>query len=1054
MADNNLNPGQQHYEDTYGQYGRIRDIEDRAASGYEHDYSSPTDRSVGINNSPIQDHNNVNGASDNFLNNAEQDMASQSPISSSRDLSLGQQERSTSHQTSGFSNSQSPISGHQKARLSGFKKKAIAAGIALFAGGGLFFGIFTALSGPVQLIQAAELIKDFQINISAAQQTARSMNSTRKIANLAANGGDTLASNVRASRLGILGNKQADAMIERMSEQGVTFNSNKFGSQNGMTIDVYKAFGLDDDEIDLDQLAERIGVSRDKIDIGDTPGTIELNDKLSYSEAKRAVQSVDDPGKWSLRSWLQTRLTLKKVGYTSWLHPIEKATSKTWKNITDFIENVITKKILKPDNMDSRSVKNAEEDSLPGSEDQDRPGSPSSDANDLRTRFKNAVGSGVEKARGVYQQITDFQDYLTNFKGFGVINLALSVFCGLNDVYDNAGPYKQTNIVNVAEKGSSLVMGLGSQVQSGTDIDINTAGLAVKSMLGDNVDVLDGSGNKTGKKKFSSFWDAKPICTTLGTVGCSKHSDLTPLALLNLTRGGVDFFPDVINDALQAAFKGPFAIFFDGVCQAFGWFSIFLDGITGFIQDQLTSFLMDTILNTNLGARFASMLTSFFFGTPLDLESLVPEEWGSVGMYGGKLTSNDQAIRFGGYRQTRRSAIELNLEQRRYLAWENSQKPVLARLLNPTDYNSSVNQIARSIRIDSSSQDFGTQLANVFKVFTSAPTILASASNQLLGGSAYAAAASYDYGFDTYAYSVSDMDTMLNDDSYSIYENADKVLGWLQAEDEKEKEMLDNGKTPDPWGDLPYHTYAQKCLLSDIGNKSSGYKVDSIDNEDGTSWNYVDMNNSSYQDAIECNNRSAQDEYKRLGIYIMDYHNTVAGMCYEGSEDDSDSQSACSEMGVEDGGSSSHAGASSFSEDIETMLGQFESDTGNTGDWDGAYGRQCVDMSVWFLDNFTTLTHASNNGNQFVNSLVAANPQLTITSTPEAPAFFSVNCYDTPAMTSNCAYGHTGVVLQVDADGTIHTLENSGSLGTSYTMSWTPEQYAGALFVNVGDYLK
>lgn len=193
---------------------------------------------------------------------------------------------------------------------------------------------------------------------------------------------------------------------------------------------------------------------------------------------------------------------------------------------------------------------------------------------------------------------------------------------------------------------------------------------------------------------------------------------------------------------------------------------------------------------------------------------------------------------------------------------------------------------------------------------------------------------------------------------------------------------------------------------------------------------------------------------KPIRLYVMDYYNTVSGMCYYGDENDSDANSACNEMSVDSAGGSSSTGSSSFSEDIETMLAQFESDTGGTGDWDGAYGRQCVDMSVWFLDNFTTLNHASNNGNQFVNSLVAANPQLSITSTPEAPAFFSVNCYDTPAMTSNCPYGHTGVVLQVDADGTIHTLENSGSLGKSYTRTWTPSQYSGALFVNVGDYLK
>ena len=182
MADNNLNPGQKHYEDTYSQYGRIRDAERQAAGGWSQDYSSPTDHSAGVNPSPITDHNNINSPNDNFLNNAEQATAGDSPITPSRDLSLGQQERSASHQTSGFSNSQSPINDQQKARLSGFKKKAIIAGVTLFATGGLFLGIFTALSGPLQLVQAAKLIQDFQLGVTAGQKAARALSNTKSIA--------------------------------------------------------------------------------------------------------------------------------------------------------------------------------------------------------------------------------------------------------------------------------------------------------------------------------------------------------------------------------------------------------------------------------------------------------------------------------------------------------------------------------------------------------------------------------------------------------------------------------------------------------------------------------------------------------------------------------------------------------------------------------------------------------------------------------------------------------------------------------------------------------
>lgn len=1092
MADNNLNPGQKHYEDTYGRYGRIRDIEDQAASGYEHDYSSPTDHSAGANNSPIQDHNNINSASDNFLNNAEQDMASQSPISSSRDLSLGQQERSASHQTSGFSNSQSPISGRQKARLSGFKKKAIIAGVTVFATGGLFLGLFTAVSGPLQLVQAAKLIQDFQLGVTAGQKAARALSNTKSIAKNALNGG-TLSERVQNSRLGILGQKQANTMINRLSERGVEISSNPFGGRGGMTVDPAKAFGIDNlGDGDLDRIAKDMGIPADKleitsVDIDAGDGTkvskqmLSISDDLSYSDARKVITSLDDPAMTGVKSWMQTRSTLKKTGYVSWLHPIEKAKSAAYKKLTDFIEDQVSK-IMNPDNALSRIKEGLGESDQPKNDDGDivDGGTIDTDTNYSNTKkalekLKGGGRAALSKAKEAWNAIDNFM----SLKSVNIVQTVIGLVCIMQSIIKEAGPYKQANIVNVAEKGSSQIMGYGSQVQSGEDIDLKSAGMAVKMTMGDDIEQLDSSANPTGETKFSSFWDAYPICTTLGTANCGESQEANVPQTLGTVADGASFFH---NEAIDGAINSllnvsnPIGFFVSGICWAFNWLDL-LDPLGNLIGGIISSAISALNNATGLFNDLISSAAGYFLGTPVDLATISPEQWGSVGMYGGVFTSNDQARESGGKKLTDQQAIELNLENRRYLAWENSKKPVLARLFDPADYNSSVNQLARAIRINSSEQNLGTQLANVFRMFTSAPTILATASNQLLGGSAYAAS-TYDYGVPIYGWDATEMDEITNSSNgsqYDLYTNAENALDTLWKEDDFEKRNEDrcngiysdsdpdkdlgcidlsegvniNDENANRWRYLPAHTYAKRCLSSEIEDENSDYKINPVNNDDGEGWNYVDSSDNSY-----CTSLEEDVSMKPIRLYVMDYYNTVSGMCYYGDESDSDANSACNEMSVDSAGGSSSTGSSSFSEDIETMLAQFESDTGGTGDWDGAYGRQCVDMSVWFLDNFTTLNHASNNGNQFVNSLVAANPQLSITSTPEAPAFFSVNCYDTPAMTSNCPYGHTGVVLQVDADGTIHTLENSGSLGKSYTRTWTPSQYSGALFVNVGDYLK
>lgn len=1088
MADNNLNPGQQHYEDTYGQYGRIRDIEKQAASGYEHDYSSPTDHSAGVSHNPIQDHNNINSANDNFLNNAERDMADQSPISS-RDLSLGQQERSASHQTSGFSNSQSPISGRQKARLSGFKKKAIIAGVTVFATGGLFLGLFTAVSGPLQLVQAAKLIQDFQLGVTAGQKAARALSNTKSIAKNAMSGGG-LSERVQNSRLGILGQKQASTMINRLSERGVEINSNSFGGRGGMTVNPSVAFGIDDlQEGDLDQIAKDMGISRDKLEItnidvdtGDgntvSRAMLSISDDLSYSDARKVITSLDDPAMTGVKSWMQTRSTLKKTGYVSWLHPIEKAKSATYKKLTDFIEDQVGK-IMNPDNALSRIKEGLNESDQPKNDDGDivDGGTIDTDTNYSNTKkalekLKGGGRAALSKAKEAWNAIDNFM----SLKSVNIIQTVVGLVCIMQSIIKEAGPYKQANIVNVAEKGSALTMGYGSQVQSGEDIDLKSAGMAVKMTMGDDIEQLDSSANPTGETKFSSFWDAYPICTTLGTADCGESQEANVPQTLGTVADGASFFH---NEAIDGAINSllnvsnPIGFFVSGICWAFNWLDL-LDPLGNLIGGIISSAISALNNATGLFNDLISSAAGYFLGTPVDLVTITPEQRGSVDMYGGVFISNDQARESGGKKLTDQQAIELNLENRRYLAWENSRKPVLARLFDPADYNSSVNQLARAIRINSSEQNLGTQLANVFRMFTSAPTILATASNQLLGGSAYAAS-TYDYGVPIYGWDATEMDEITNSSNgsqYDMYVNAENALDVLQQEDDLAEQLASQGNPVDTeeeeWQHTPKHAYAKYCLSSEIQGENSGYKINPVDNQDGEGWNYVD-------DDSLCAAYSSDNGMKPIRLYVMDYYNTVSGMCYYGDEGDSDSDSACDEMSVNSAGDSSSGGSAVGSEDPEVWQKAFVEFLGGDGykKVEGLYVcyNGCVTIPAWFITEYTDLTYNQGNGWQVVDKLVAANPGLestqTLDSSCKLPAIFSSyspsmgsvsDCDSGAAPNGKC--GHTGLVTKMDADGTIYTLEtgsgycNDPNLSTVQTRAKSDWDGGKAEFVCLGDYMK
>ena len=1072
MADKNLlevdrNPGQERYHDLFDNRASIRDAEDMAANGYEQDYSQAKDYSAG---------NSKNN--DSYLKNRENSFANSQDNADFTDIRQRERQASKSDfETTGFDKDHSKDQARRQ-RMNGFKNKALGGAFGLLACGGVSFGLFTVISGPMQLVQAAEVIQDFKLGIVTAQQAARSWRTTRSITKLA--GGSTLTDTVERSRLGVMAKKQADAMVGRLSDRGVEFSTNTGGySKGGFRVDVSKQLGIDNpSDADIENLAKKMGIG-DKFEVSEITETLpdgttrnvkvlDVSDNLNYSETRKAISALDDPGMSKVKSYLQTRATMKKLGYTSWLHPIEKAktaaSKKAW-DLVDFIDDQISKKLMKADNTDTRIRDGANEDNEKGVTEEvtDADGNTQTvdvtvDADEsieimdgATDEIKN-IREGKPKRGVIRGSISNIDDFLGKFAGTAGILAIVGVICMIQGIIESAGPYKQMNIINVAEKGSSLIMGYGSQVKSGTDIDLEQTKLAVEMTMGADVDQLEADGSATGKTEYSSFWAATPVCAELGTANCSGDESLVPDSLR--TAGAATLFGE-----------GPIADFFYGLLNGGGLLEAGLKlvcklvdlagSILGGVTDLITGFLIDLLLEkTGILNGFMSWLMGLLFGNPLDLTSIVPEQWGSVAMYGGHFTSNDQALGIGGKQLNSTEAMELNIENRRYLAWKNSQKPLLAKLVDPSDYNSSVNQIARAAQLNTSNQSFSTQLANVFKVFTSAPTVIATASNQLIGGSAYAASA-YDYGVDTWAYNIDEMDLALSSDNYDLLTNTEDVLTALKAEE-------DGGISTSNFDSDPYRTYAYNCLGVEIESVDSGGKVKLADNQDGTVWNYIDNTPEHNKDVAYC--ESAASDMLGLRLYIQDYFNVISSACYEGDADDGDSTSACQEVGIDTGmsGSSTTAINTAGNQDPEVWQQSFVEETGNGtyGDYD-TRSNGCTTISAWFVGAHTDLTYGHGNGKDVVDQLIAANPGagLEATSTPtKAPSLFSA--WEPSTMTSSAEYGHVGLVTAIDPDGTIHTLESGSGAGKkgkpwSFTNTYTKEDYASnAKFVYLGDHLK
>lgn len=1000
-------------------------------SSLDNDYSYPDDYSVPEDDSVDSGNKNRNQARGYQQQTSPLQSAEQSTVNNNRSNNsangtrdISRQERS-GYKTGQFSNSANSKT-KQGQRFAKFKRGiALGGTLGVLGLGGGFFMQSTIVSGLAQLIQGANVITDFVQGFADHQLSARALRNNFSLSRLVNNKIKGLSDNFQRSRLSTLGNFAADKMVKRMSDNGISFKSGILGSNDGMEINYGKITGASDDANDpnmhkkMEDFAKNMGLNDGDFKIEGL--NIIVSDKLDYKQAKKVVYQMNDIGKWNLISKMQARSALKRAGYISAFHPIKKAKAKAIKSLDDFIkESAVLDKFAGKDGKLSKMHKRV-----------------TSKADDVL----NKAGLNLT----------------TLAKVAGVANFAqavIQVTCAMHSAIANIGPYKMQNVVNVAEGGSGLIQGYGSQTQSGDDIDLTQAGYAVEETMGADINVTDSQGNdvldKNGKpkKEYSSFWMADPVCQELGYT-CNTSSQ-KPELLDTVDQGGFTIFGDEnspMNVIFKTLFDNPITQAGCGIYDAANeaWKNSPVGKVVQGVQDWIQSTLIDNLVNLlHVGPaleQFSSFVAQMTTGGPLSLTSLTPLLWGFVGMYGGYWGANSKMITNGGHKLTAKKTSELRRDNREFLAWRESQKPLLARLFDATDYNSVISQVAISAGLHASNQNLKTQLGNVFKLFASAPSLISQSVGKIAGGNAYAAT-QYNYG-PTYAYSVDEINTINNVDNedYDMFTNADKVMGILQAEDEA-----------GALGSRPYHDYAEQCLAVDISK--GDYAVTPKDNEDGTAWNYVDIQNKAI---------CQTDGFLDLRTYVMDYNSVLSSACLEGEEGDSESSKACSDMGMKnEGGGSSSSGdldiSTAGNKDNKQVMEQFMKETNGSYESYSICSNGCTTIPAWYIGAHTTLKYGDGNGNQVVNQLVGANPgkNLQVTNSPtKAPAIFSSNCGNFNS--TDCTYGHTGLVTAIDPDGTVHTIEaGTGMSGCHQTYDHPKSDWEGkgVQFVYVGDYLK
>jgi hypothetical protein len=1057
LQDPKLDPGAQHEQDV---------IDNSQHGGGQSDYSAPDDASG------AKDYSNPRGAETAAgLSGLENSAKAPDKLDDVNDILSGEQNqpdfkygRNKNIKSRGRSSSGRGLMGFIKSH----KKSSaiIGGGSILIVALGLMCGV---LSGPAHWLQLASLIKNTKLFVTTAQTADRYVHDLSSLKTWSSKG---VGGVVQKSRIGLMGNHVATKALKSLSNNGIDMDTDVLGTGRSITIDPEKTLGTNYNDLSesgqetfKDMESDALGIDRKYLSITSDGKLSILLDGLSYGESRQLINKLNDVGKFNVIGQIRTRLILKKVGKISWLHPIRKVEAAAVKKFATWLQERADKIALKYGAMTAeQAAKNAGE--RAAANEAAKKGSTEASIAAART---TAEDGAKKAAQEVIDKATDEAGKKTALAivkgGFakaasalasnaidgvpivGWIKAIITAYCLIEGMQNSVGANKYAQVVIPAMGETAEFLGTASQLQSGDDITMSQLQNSSRYYLyNDNVQnqiaTTDGKGNQLGTKTVgtisSSIDDSAPILAMNGDQYSSESRADVPLALddvsnPNLSFGGNSTAGEIysgIAKGLKLSFDsatGGLAVEaiskltgislptpMDAVCWVMDKFNSIIGNVVGWIMDK--SGLSAQLQNWGPMTSIANMMQEaqgWIMGDPLNTTTATPQENGAIAAYGAQFISNQQMVQLGGRALTKTEQSALEQNQKTFLARQEAEKPLLAKIFDPDDYNSSIAQIGRVAGLDTTNRSFGTILKNIGKIVTSAPTFLGSAISKITGGASADSSVSYDYGVPDYAFSDDEMDTINSGNNYDMYTNAQNVFNGLNDG------SISRG-------------VVEKCFGASIGD-APDYTVSFADDSDGKAWNYVDNGNDP-----DC----TKSNLLPVRTYLLDYGIMSASDCY--NSDSSDDDGTCAENGLDtttqpgsDNGDSSNSASSStdlawpirspsFSSNSSFFLGSHTLATGTA--WGSTPGMTGKDNGAGIADDLAvasgTKVYAIYSGKVTSTNLCGAGDGVAIESTVDGK-------------TLDISYMH-GINQQVEVGDTVQAgdyIEDSNMKGCSATGS-------------------
>lgn len=701
------------------------------------------------------------------------------------------------------------------------RKKAAAGGLGagLLIGGSM--GFLSFLAGPLQVIHYAQNLDFFHFNDGNDFSNSRVLKLIR-----------WARTDAQDRNMGRIGNAVARHYEGKLRGAGISFEYNNSSNR------------ISDIVINPETDAGRKLLAQIEADVGF---------ELPRENGKVPLNFVDDAGKEitdratrkAIVKAAAKALGMNKVSQTLAARSLTKRAGVSWHPLRNRVDNLDEKfwakvkerkearnKKLKSNEIDGPNKVAAdtpEEGKTPSGEDV---------ASGSRTAGEADGVTKTARAAAPSQRPQLVEDIRGNLrKGVGVAGV-ITLACGVYKLGDAVKDIQEQNIVGPLIRTGMEVITVGNQVMSGQDID-----------MADLVALTD---KFYSEKDGTSFGAAESWQAELGNSDTGQ--DIPESARPSKEK---PVFFKTVDSVVDTIHAGPVC---DLVTSTVGTITVTVAGLAAALASGPGAFALEgasTAASEIFSRAFMDDLLRWIAGDMVDVAEAAGAKFGGFATYGAFFAANNSARAMGGSNLSRSEVAALRVERQETMKFEQKQKSLYARILNPVEPNSLVAStvVANPNLISASS--FANSLSNYpANIFSG----LGNSIRSVLPG-AYAQVEPFDYGIDKYGFSIDEREGAIEDP----YENAEYVESLLPELNEK---------------------YGKACFGTTVDPENGKLSFESAPP-------YIDLPD-------DCDRTTNSDpDFLRYRFYLADVTTLKTMSCYESVD-----ESSCAELGYSSSGSS------------------------------------------------------------------------------------------------------------------------------------------------------